>query len=804
MKKINPLIFFINILLLFNQNIYSQSWKSNIVGFDSNNRLFYKSDSEGNKIPDFSYAGYKNSESAIPNVQVVKEISPINGDNTQHIQQAIDEVGKLPLINGIRGALLLKKGKYNISGTIYIKYSGVVLRGEGDGEDPNSNTIIFGTGNSPDQRTIIIAGGGNNNLWNTQVSGTKTNIISDIIYVGDKSFQVENASKFKVGDNIIIVHPNTNEWLKAVDYGGTATDPGWTTSDALTILYNRFIKKISVDTINIDAPIFYTLKKGLSPSYIYKFDRSGIQTNIGIENLRVDIEIPVNDTPTNSNGNEQHAWEAIELRQIEDAWVKNCTMIHFGHSGIMTSTATRVTIDSCKAIDPISIITGERRYNFNVYRGSQLILVKNSYARYGRHDFVSNGTSSTSGCVFVNNISEKTYSSSEGHRWFSQGLLFDNIIFNSPNTSYVIAFYNRGDYGTSHGWSAVNSVAWNCNVQGNKNIIIQKPPTGQNYAIGCNAGLITGKTPYAPFEAQEGYIEGSNFSGLVPNSLFETQLKERLDQSTTSVENFYNEKLETKIFPVGDSKSFRPIKVRSTTGGSATGHYVTVGVISGNANTGSSKFSGGIDKVSSVRYYKVTYNKGAGAANMKFDKFMPSYGTDDGVKAGNVNLRVAYSLDERANWIGLNQTVNHLTDLTSPPTTITPDSVATPFQIDDTKSFYVALARVSGTTENTLDVPSEVEITEELPSTFELLQNYPNPFNPSTEIGYKISQSSFVTLKVYNSLGKEVATLVNQYQQPGKYNVSFSLDNYNLSSGVYYYTLKAGDFSQTKKMILIK
>lgn len=542
-------IFFIINLFVFTQNIYSQNWQSEIVGFDKQNKLFYKSDSEGNKIPDFSYAGYKNSEAPIPNVPVVKEISPINGDNTQFIQKAIDEVGNLPLVNGIRGALLLKKGKYNVSGTIYLKHSGVVLRGEGDGEDPNSNTIIFGTGNTPDQRTIIIAGGVNNNLWNTQVSGTKTNIISDVIFVGEKSFRVENVSKFKEGDNIIIVHPNTNEWLKAVDYGGTAADPNWTTNDALSILYNRFIKKIAGDTITIDAPVFYTLKKNLSQSYIYKYDRSGIQTNIGIENLRVDIEIPVNDTPTNSNGNEQHAWEAIELCQIEDAWVKNCTMIHFGHSGIMTSTATRVTIDSCKAIDPISIITGERRYNFNMYRGSQLILVKNSYTRYGRHDFVSNGTSTTSGCVFYNNVSEKTYNASEGHRWFSQGLLFDNLIFNSPNASYVIGFYNRGDYGTSHGWAAVNSLAWNCTVNGNKNIIIQKPPTGQNYAIGSKAGLITGKTPFAPFEAQEGYIEGTNLPGIIPKSLFEAQLKERLEKTTTSTDIYYEEKFKTKIFP---------------------------------------------------------------------------------------------------------------------------------------------------------------------------------------------------------------------------------------------------------------
>lgn len=544
------LIFFFSIMFLADLSVAQTSWQSEVVTFDSKGKLVYKIDSEGNRIPDFSYAGYKNGEVDIPFVQVVKTISAIDGDNTVNIQSAVDEVGKLPLVNGIRGALLLKAGKYEVTGTIRINQSGIVLRGEGDSEDVSKSTIIFAKGNTPSQRTVIIAGGGSNNSWNSQVAGTKTNIITEKIFVGERKFRVENVGGYNVGDNIIIAHPNTAAWLKAVDYGGTATDPGWATTDGLTILYNRFIKKISGDTITIDAPVFNNLDRSLSQSYIYKYSRSGLLTNIGIENLRVDVEIPVNDVPTNSNGNEAHAWQAIEMVQIEDAWIKNSTMIHFGQSGVMTSTATRITIDNCKAIDPISIITGERRYNFNMYRASQLILVRNSYTRYGRHDFVSNGTASVSGCVFYNNISEKTYSSSEGHRWWSQGLLFDNLTYNSPNMSYVIGFYNRGDYGTSHGWAAVHSVAWNCIVNGGKNIIIQKPPTAQNYAIGCSANLVTGKTPYAPYSQPEGYIDGTNFPGLNPKSLYLAQLNERLGEPTSVKEQMGRSKYSNglKVF----------------------------------------------------------------------------------------------------------------------------------------------------------------------------------------------------------------------------------------------------------------
>jgi hypothetical protein len=98
--------------------------------------------------------------------------------------------------------------------------------------------------------------------------------------------------------------------------------------------------------------------------------------------------------------------------------------------------------------------------------------------------------------------------------------------------------------------------------------------------------------------------------------------------------------------------------------------------------------------------------------------------------------------------------------------------------------------------------------SNELPTEFNLSQNYPNPFNPSTKIKYSIPSSvethrnAAVQLKVYGILGREVATLVNETKQPGNYEVVFNASN--LPTGVYFYKLKAGEFIQTKKMILIK
>ncbi len=105
----------------------------------------------------------------------------------------------------------------------------------------------------------------------------------------------------------------------------------------------------------------------------------------------------------------------------------------------------------------------------------------------------------------------------------------------------------------------------------------------------------------------------------------------------------------------------------------------------------------------------------------------------------------------------------------------------------------------------------ESNTRQTIPTQFSLMQNFPNPFNPSTVINYELPIGTHVTLKVYDILGREVATLVDEYQQAGKYNSQFStlptdrkVLNSKLSSSVYFYRLQAGDYMATKKMLLIK
>jgi flagellar hook assembly protein FlgD len=108
-----------------------------------------------------------------------------------------------------------------------------------------------------------------------------------------------------------------------------------------------------------------------------------------------------------------------------------------------------------------------------------------------------------------------------------------------------------------------------------------------------------------------------------------------------------------------------------------------------------------------------------------------------------------------------------------------------------------------------VSIPTAVgrQAIELLPSSTRLLQNFPNPFNPSTTISYIIGERAQVTLKVFDVLGAEVATLVSKVQDPGSYQVSWDGRNsrsQEVISGIYFYRLQAGSFSKTEKMVLVK
>ncbi len=186
----------------------------------------------------------------------------------------------------------------------------------------------------------------------------------------------------------------------------------------------------------------------------------------------------------------------------------------------------------------------------------------------------------------------------------------------------------------------------------------------------------------------------------------------------------------------------------------------------------------------------------------------------DSIKSTNTNYTLSFTSNNKSyGWKILEELVNPDSAIEIPPN----DSIKVLFGVAhilvkrmkvnydqiDTMYFY----------NNSINSPvQKIEITnklimggandEEIPDGFSLSQNYPNPFNPYTKINYSVPKTSFVILKVYDMLGKEVITLVNEEKTIGNYEINF--DGSKLSSGVYFYTLSAGSFSLTKKMNIIK
>lgn len=210
----------------------------------------------------------------------------------------------------------------------------------------------------------------------------------------------------------------------------------------------------------------------------------------------------------------------------------------------------------------------------------------------------------------------------------------------------------------------------------------------------------------------------------------------------------------------------------------------------------------GVHKFNSTSNTWESVSKGLpDALSFQISKALTSYGNTLYVATiGFLDSKVSIfsSSDGGANWNSIS---------TSGLTTLNAATSSTSFVLTAQNIFlydYQSSGSTAAVYKMTNSTTSVNENNHKVPADFELSQNYPNPFNPETTISYKLQASSNVSLKIYDALGNEIQTLVNELQQPGVYNSSFSTLRSSLSSGVYFYTLKAGSFVSTKKMILMK
>ena len=522
------------------------TWQSELVKMDNAGRIVYHKDADGFVISDFSHAGYKGGEPVPdyrPPAARIEAVMPIaNADNTENIQRAIDKIAALtPDADGFRGLVQLAAGKFLVDGTIHLNASGIVLRGAGRGPDVSTDqltnaylqnmTLIYRRGTGAGLATNVIVMGPANAgsaTWGSNTGETnRVNITTEKVMQGDFSFDVQSAADYLVGNAICIKYPSTEAFLEAIWYGGNSNwvnggneGSKWRTSN-INICYHRYIAKIEGNRITVDAPVFYALDKKYSQAYIHKITTGTILTNIAVENLRVSMDRTPRELSRTPDQN------CIKMNALENCWVKNLHLSDFIHAGVKTEAVTRSTIENCRAVECSGIITGGNQYNFDNSSRSQLILVKDCEARNGRHHWVSNGGASVSGIVVLNFTSSQANAASEGHRLFTQGVLIDGWKETGTfrDDSHRIGFFLRDNMGTNHGWGAINSVLWNCDIQ-NGAVYLDNIPTGQNYSIGSTAKTVR-KFRGDDDKYTTGYNEGQNKPGLFPKSLYEAQLKAR-------------------------------------------------------------------------------------------------------------------------------------------------------------------------------------------------------------------------------------------------------------------------------------
>jgi len=503
MTRIKIIISFLCLLVV--QSIICQI--TTLVTIDANGKLTYKADTKGTVIPDFSGVGYKNSEEAIPNITVVKTVTAVVGDNATNVQNAINEVAAMPLLNGVRGAILFKAGTYEISSTINVTASGIVLRGEG------ITTIFKATGTVQYDLINIIGSAGK-----TEIASTQKQVTDAFVPVGAKSVTVQSGHTFSVGDWVHVRREPNTAWIHMLGMDTlTHIDPlatDWTAS-SYKISSERKVTAVQGNVITFDAPIMDIIDPVYANAFVIKFTSARI-SNCGVENLRM------TSTYTSST-DELHGWNAIYMDNVENCWVKKVTADSFGYSCVnVNDGGSFVTVDSCSLVDGISILTGGRRYSFNV--NGQRCLVQNCSTRNGRHDFVD-GSRTPGPTVFYNCKATLEHADIGPHHRWSTGILFDNV-----STDGQIRVQDRADSGSGHGWSGAQIMLWNCT---SPDFVVQDPPSYHcNWAIGC-VGPITnvGQWTTNPI----GIVESKGTKITAIPSLFQVQLKERLKGITTAL-----------------------------------------------------------------------------------------------------------------------------------------------------------------------------------------------------------------------------------------------------------------------------
>jgi hypothetical protein len=482
---------------------------------DAKGRLQYSADARGNRVMDFSHAGYNGGGVPIPDVPVARAVNPIAGDNTAQIQAAIDEVSKLtPDANGFRGAVLLERGSYEVAGSVRIAASGVVLRGSGSGVN---GTVLRVTG-AP-HRVFTVGGTG---TW--QPEETRAAVTDAYVPAGSSTVTVDSAAPFRVGDFVVIQRAATAAWIRFMNMDRLERNgkPQTWLKTGTILTHDRTIKSIEGHRITFDVPLSDSFDAAyLNPpgTTVAKYTFPGRIEQVGVESLRVTV--PAQDKPIS-----EAQFTLLSMNAVIDGWVRDIVSVDTQNSTTFGSTVRRVTIDRVSIEHTLPFTAAAAPADFAI-SGTQILLDRSSVTGEGVWPVVTQV--GVTGPNVVLNFTSTTAGIAPHQRW-ATGLLVDSSEFTGgsdrrPN----IAFSNREYAGSGHGWSVGWAVAWNVKAEV---LLVQQPPGSKNWCIGCT-GRFTPilwhgneiPIPESPSDTHE-----SPGVPVTPASLYLAQLRDRLGE----------------------------------------------------------------------------------------------------------------------------------------------------------------------------------------------------------------------------------------------------------------------------------
>lgn len=458
-------------------------------------------------LPDFSHAGYEGGGVALPTYESISNsiiLDPIAGDNHSRIQQALDDVAALPQdARGIRGAILLRAGLYEVSAELRFPASGVILRGEGQGA---SGTILRATTNDAEAEFIIAEGQGGGDNPTPASNEARTNITSSYVAVGSTKIELESVTGYSVGDLIAVRRTPNDVWLGPS--GVDTAQYGWTV-ESYDVSAQRKITDISDNVITVDIPLVDTIEDQFGGGEVYRVDVSRRLSQIGLENLRLET-VEFSDVTRRDR-----AVLAVKFDEVENSWIRDVTVRYFSRAFNLVDGTHFVTAQDVAHIDPNFEVVGGNHYAFDFGSGG-MNFFQRCYADNSRHAFTS-GSRPVGPNVFLDCLAVNGQNDSGPHQRWAVGTLFDNT------SDDLIRVQNRTDAGSGHGWAGAQQLLWNGEYN---EIVLQAPPGAMNWSVGSIGQIIQGsRVPDAP----DGIIESTSIP-VLPRSLYLQQLEDRLGE----------------------------------------------------------------------------------------------------------------------------------------------------------------------------------------------------------------------------------------------------------------------------------